>query len=219
MTLSEYIAKVRQAAARVVHHAAGVSLAERRIKRWHKAYDAATPGTPAAKRDRAKVIFWKAHELRAEDFLRNWKVILKRRRKAKAKWLRAHPPLTPEGFALWRGVAVAPWMVGEAPGPDGKTVNWLQLSVDHGWSGVVTSGVRTATHSVELCEAMCGATSCPGRCAGATSNHNCSNGCAYPEGAIDVGDYYKFGAIQREIGSPLRNELPVDPVHYSVSGH
>jgi hypothetical protein len=80
----------------------------------------------------------------------------------------------------------------------------------------VTSGYRTPEYSTSLCIAMCGAPSCPGRCAGASSNHS---GKVYPAGAVDVTDYTRFGQIQPQIGSPLRNDLPIDPVHYSVSGH
>lgn len=107
---------------------------------------------------------------------------------------------------------VAEWMV-----------PWLDKSRAAGWGGVVVSGVRTAAHSQSLCCTICHAcapyTTCPGRCAGYYSNHNMEPNQGYPHGAIDVSDYWNFAAIQSRIGSPLRNDLPLDRVHFSVSGH
>jgi hypothetical protein len=122
-------------------------------------------------------------------------------------------------WGTWRGFTVAAWMVGEAKGPDGKVVNWLQKSVEHGWGGGLYSGGRTPEHSEELCLAMCGAPSCSGTCAGRSSNHSGCDG-SYPGwGAIDVQEYEAFGRIQKEIGSPLQNRLPNDRPHYSVTGN
>lgn len=146
------------------------------------------------------------------------KLIAQRHRiRRKVRYLKRHrqPPLQ-GGAAEWRGVQVAPWMVGLAPGPDGEMVNWLQRSVAHGWDGRVVSGYRSPEYSRSLCRSMCGADSCPGRCAGTASNHV---GLTYPNGAIDVyPDYVRFTQIQRDIGSPLRNNLPNDRNHFSVSG-
>jgi hypothetical protein len=135
----------------------------------------------------------------------------------KLRYHHNHPPT--KGFATFDGRSVAPWMVGLAPGPDGKRVNWLQKSRDAGWDGGVVSGVRTPEYSESLCWAMCGAPSCSGTCAGRSSNHNCTGNCPYPTGAIDVSDYIRFAQIQIAIGSPLRNRLPNDRVHFSVSGN
>lgn len=103
---------------------------------------------------------------------------------------------------------------------DGKTVAawmipWIEKSRAAGWQGTIVSGYRTPEYSTSLCMNMCGAPSCPGRCAGASSNHS---GSVYPAGAIDVSYYWQFKSIQYQIGSPLRNNLPADPVHFSVSG-
>jgi hypothetical protein len=117
------------------------------------------------------------------------------------------PPPNPDGYAIFDGKTVPEWMV-----------TWLQKSRSAGWRGVVVSGVRTAAHSISLCMGMCGAPSCPGTCAGAASNHNMEPNEGYPAGALDVSDYANFEAIQFRIGSPLRNFLPNDPVHFSVSG-
>lgn len=113
----------------------------------------------------------------------------------------------PDGddLADWEGTTIAAWMF-----------PWLEKSRAAGWTGTVVSGYRTPAYSTSLCMNMCGAPSCPGRCAGASSNHS---GKVYPAGAVDVSDYARFESIQWQIGSPLRNDLPLDPVHFSVSGH
>ena len=137
----------------------------------------------------------------------------------KRKWLEDHadPQPNADGTADWRGMKVVAWMVGAAPGRDGKKVNWLQKSVERGWDGRLSSAYRSPEYSESLCRNMCGAPSCPGRCAGRASNHS---GSAYPGGAIDVyPEYAQFEAIQKQIGSPLQNQLDDrDPVHFSVSG-
>lgn len=115
---------------------------------------------------------------------------------------------TAKGFAQFEGRTVAKWMV-----------PWLEKSRRAGWQGSITSGVRTPEYSEHLCEAMCGAPSCPGRCAGRSSNHNMLPSQGHPYGALDVSDYANFEAIQKRIGSPLCNRLDArDPVHFSVSG-
>lgn len=124
-----------------------------------------------------------------------------------------------DGWSQWRGFKVAAWMVGEATGPDGSRTNWLQLSVERGWSGGLYSGGRTPEYSESLCLNICGAPSCPGICAGRSSEHSGKDGSPPGWGALDVQDYERFGRIQREIGSPLRNDLPADKPHYSTTGH
>jgi hypothetical protein len=109
------------------------------------------------------------------------------------------------GLIYWSGKPVAAWI-----GP------WLVKSVAHGWDGYVMSGYRTPAYSISLCFGICGAPSCPGRCAGASSGHSQK---VYPGGCIDVTDYFNFADIQREIGSPLRNDLPADRPHFSTTGH
>lgn len=128
-----------------------------------------------------------------------------------------HPPMDRDGISEWHGVLVPSWLVGEAKGPDGKVVHWLDKIVAHGWGGSIASGVRTAAHSEELCFQICGAPSCSGTCAGRSSNHVVEGPTDW--GALDVSEYVAFGRICREIGCPLRNDLPADPVHYSPSGH
>jgi hypothetical protein len=112
------------------------------------------------------------------------------------------------GFGTFDGKTVAAWMV-----------PILQKSRAHGWRGTVTSGVRTPAYSEHLCFAMCGHPTCPGRCAGRSSNHNMLASQGKPHGALDVTFYEDFGRIQHQIGSPLVNHLGSrDPVHFSVSG-
>lgn len=112
------------------------------------------------------------------------------------------------GFGTFDGRTAPNWMI-----------PWLEKSRANGWRGTVVSGVRTPAYSEQLCYAMCGAPFCSGRCAGRASNHNMEPYQGYPHGALDVSDYYNFGAIQKRIGSPLKNALGAkDPVHFSVSG-
>jgi hypothetical protein len=100
-------------------------------------------------------------------------------------------------------------------------VPYLNYARSRGWRGGVNSGWRDPNYSRQLCIQMCGAPSCPGRCAGTASNH-VGNSCA--NFAIDVSDYYTFGNIMRTM--PLRagmrrifNALGArDPVHFSPSG-
>lgn len=125
--------------------------------------------------------------------------------RGKARHDRKDPDPDGDGLATFDGKTVAAWMI-----------PWLEKSRKAGWDGTITSGYRDPAYSESLCMNMCGKPFCPGLCAGKTSNHS---GKSYPAGAIDVTDYSNFERIQFEIGSPLRNDLPLDPVHFSVSGH
>lgn len=127
-----------------------------------------------------------------------------------------HPPEDKDGVSDWRGHQVAAWMVGERTGPDGSRTNWLQKSVEHGWDGAVNSGWRSPAESEGLCFTLCSKPSCPGKCGGQSSNHSQVGPPNW--GAIDVQDHVRFGEIQHEIGSPLKNALPNDLFHYSFTG-
>jgi hypothetical protein len=94
--------------------------------------------------------------------------------------------------------------------------HWLQRARAAGWTGTLVSGFRTPEHSRELCMQMCGAPTCPGRCAGVTSNHTHTGA---PGPAVDVSEFGLFESVSARIGSPYKNALPVDPVHFSLSGH
>jgi len=110
---------------------------------------------------------------------------------------------------------------------DGKpvakcAVPYLNYARAHGWRGGLNSGWRDPLYSQKLCYIMCGAPSCPGKCAGTSSNH-VGNTCS--RFAIDVSDYYTFGKIMASM--PLKPGMPRlhnylgsrDPVHYSPSGN
>lgn len=117
-------------------------------------------------------------------------------------------PRTGKGYATYDGKTVPAW-----------TVKYLNQARERGWRGRVVSGVRTEAYSIHLCYNICGRSSCPGKCGGASSNHNMEPDGRYPDGALDVSDYARFGQIMRDIGAPLRNVLGAqDPVHFSPSG-
>lgn len=112
-----------------------------------------------------------------------------------------------KGVSWYDGRQVASWMV-----------PYLVWARKHGWQGRLVSGWRDPNYSQRLCYAMCGRPSCPGRCAGLSSNHV---GSSPPHGAVDVSSYGHFGQLMRQCPySPrLVNRLGSrDPVHYSVSG-
>ena len=111
------------------------------------------------------------------------------------------------GVTKYDGVPVAAWMV-----------PYLQWARANGWKGRLVSGWRDPQYSRSLCMRMCGAPSCPGRCAGTSSNHV---GSAKPNGAVDVSDYVTFERVMARC--PYRPQLvnrldARDPVHFSVSG-
>jgi peptidoglycan hydrolase-like protein with peptidoglycan-binding domain len=111
------------------------------------------------------------------------------------------------GVATFDGKPVAAWLK-----------PYLVWARNNGWQGTLNSGWRDPAYSEQLCRNMCGAPSCPGRCAGRTSNHA---GSVKPAGAVDVSDYARFGALMRRCPLQPRifNALGArDPVHFSVTG-
>lgn len=132
-------------------------------------------------------------EKRRTDHRAAWRVELRRARAS--------------GVATFDGVPVA--LVG---------VPHLEWAREHGWQGVLVSGWRSPEHSDDLCHQMCGAPSCPGKCAGRASNHS---GKTMDRFALDVSDYQRFGRLMATCPhSPrLSNALGQrDPVHFSPSG-
>lgn len=98
-------------------------------------------------------------------------------------------------------------------------VPFLLYARAHGWNGRLVSGWRDPIHSRNLCIAMCGAPSCPGKCAGLSSNHV---GSTRERFAIDVSDFTTFRRIITGHvidGVSIFNDLPIDPVHFSPNGH
>jgi hypothetical protein len=112
------------------------------------------------------------------------------------------------GVTTFDGVPVAAWMT-----------RYLQWARAHGgWRGALVSGFRDPAYSESLCYRMCGKPSCPGLCAGRTSNHS---GKELPHGAVDVTDYVRFGVAMRQCPYTPRifNNLPRDLVHFSATGN
>lgn len=127
--------------------------------------------------------------------------------------------------------------IGGFPSPTGTTVidghpvvKWIAVQVlaarKHGWTGKVRSGWRSDAEQAQACIEVCGnPQGCPGKCAKpGTSNHR---GKTFPGGAVDVDDPAGFAAAlvrARAAGDlgpypMIRNALPQDPVHFSLTGH
>lgn len=103
-----------------------------------------------------------------------------------------------------------------------QVVAWIAVELHRAraagrWHGVVVSGYRTPEYSESLCYRMCGRPSCPGRCAGRSTNH-AKRGPG--QGAVDVTDFWTLEAECRRLGLRIHNSLPrTDPVHFSASGN
>jgi lysozyme len=139
-------------------------------------------------------------------------IVRRRRQKRRETAIRNEIPSF-KGAVLYDGKPVPAW-----------TVKYLDMARNYKgpggpWRGLVVSGIRTPQRSVELCFEICGAPSCPGRCAGLSSNHNATPPVTDCEGALDVSDFTRFGQIMAAERAPLRNALGArDPVHFSCSG-
>lgn len=141
---------------------------------------------------------------------------IRRHIKKKIAWLKAHkdpgPVPTLETFDAHQ---VPGWIVEQVLKPARSSGTW---------KGTVISGYRSPAYSESLCRSICGAPSCPGRCAGRSSNHAAppsGKGVAY-EGAIDVTDAPGLQRWCRAHGNPLHGNgemLPLDTPHFSRSGH
>lgn len=93
----------------------------------------------------------------------------------------------------------------------------LRQAQKDGVNFTVESGCRTTAESIAACQNICGADSCPGTCAGASSNHN---GCTGGKGAVDIGaGCEELRSWLARHGNPLRNALPADTCHFSRDGH
>ena len=128
------------------------------------------------------------------------------RRREQRKAAKASAMVRP-GVALFDGKPVAAWLK-----------PYLDWARKNGWQGTLNSGWRDPVYSEKLCQRICGAPSCPGRCAGRTSNHA---GSIKPAGAVDVSDYARFGQLMARcpLQPRIHNALGAqDPVHFSVSG-
>jgi hypothetical protein len=133
----------------------------------------------------------------------------KKRRRVRRRWVarnRTRAFLKP-GVGSFDGIAVAKCAI--------PVLTWCR---QHGWRGRLVSGYRTPAYSESLCRRMCGRPTCPGRCAGRSTNH----AYATPERfAMDVSDYIKFAEVVRNcpVRPHVHNSLPNDRVHFSPSGN
>jgi hypothetical protein len=135
------------------------------------------------------------------------RALRRRRAQKKASKASAASAAPRAGVATFDGRTVAAWMQ-----------PYLVWARQNGWKGTLTSGWRDPAYSEHLCLNMCGRPSCPGKCAGRTSNHA---GSVKPAGAVDVSDYVTFGRLMAQCPytPKLQNKLGAkDPVHFSVSG-
>jgi hypothetical protein len=131
-----------------------------------------------------------------------------RRAKQKARWAQQHAAATVSpGVTKFDGVPVAK-----------VAVPILQWCRQHGWHGRLVSGYRTPAYSESLCYRMCGRPSCPGKCAGRSTNHS---GNTPQRFAVDVSDYGSFRSVVARcpVRPRIYNDLPIDPVHFSPNGH
>jgi hypothetical protein len=106
---------------------------------------------------------------------------------------------------------------------DGKPVAKCAIPIlkwcrANGWNGVLVSGWRSPVYSEGLCRRMCGRPSCPGKCAGRSTNHVGNSPARF---AMDVSDYIKFGHVVARcpVKPKVHNALPRDLVHFSPSGN
>jgi hypothetical protein len=170
------------------------------LRFYRRRREAATDWLRRARGRATKKRVVRAHRREAQKWLRKIRhrrrVLAVRKRKG-----RTH------GVAWYDGKQVAAWMV--------PYLDWARA---HGWRGHLVSGWRDPVYSQRLCYAMCGRPSCPGRCAGLSSNHV---GSVKPRGAVDVSDYGTFASLMRRCPYSPRifNALGArDPVHFSASG-
>ena len=136
-----------------------------------------------------------------------WQLALGARRRLAQRRHFAASQRPRDGLASYDGHQVAAWMVPQ--------LDWAR---SHGWPGYVNSGYRTPAFSRSLCIARCGAPSCPGTCAGATSRHSQYG---FGEGAVDLSEPDAFESALRGCPSLPRliNRLPYDRPHHSAQGN
>jgi hypothetical protein len=204
-------AKLKRAQARRKHFD---QVADREHKKWVKAKKEkrrqnAARAKRRARRASRKAAWW---DEQADDLRDGYKKAVKRREGVKRRIAARKQQQSPGGFTT----PDKPWNSLNRP-VCGWFVPILDEARQRGWRGYVVSGVRTPEYSVQLCRNICGSDSCPGLCAGRSSNHNATS-CEKPQGAIDVTDYYTLSSVLRQMGNPIFNDLPIDRVHFSATG-
>lgn len=176
---------------------------------WKREYEKALKahGEKDDRTQRALVQFRQSRRL-------GWRIdktqrLLRKRARQKIQWLKKHPPpLDPDGDGL---ITIDGKQVAAEVGKE-----LLRIRAAGRWHGYVVSGYRTPAYSQQLCYRICGRPSCPGLCAGTSSNHTRKGG---RNGAADLTDYLTFAYECRRLGSWLENHLPRDLVHFSDSGN
>lgn len=136
-------------------------------------------------------------------------VLGRKRRRRRRRWVaRNHvTAVATSGVGRFDGKPVAKCAV--------PLLTWAR---QNGWDGQLVSGWRDPKYSQSLCYNMCGRPSCPGRCAGMSSNHVGSSPSRF---AMDVSDYNNFGRViaRCPLQPKVHNSLGArDPVHFSPSG-
>jgi hypothetical protein len=133
-------------------------------------------------------------------------------RRKLAIWNNAHKPEPDPDPTTGVYVPDRPWNPYTRPVCAGF-VPIIDRAWEKGWRGTLNSGWRDPAYSEQLCRNMCGAPTCPGRCAGRLSRHS---QCPWQNGAIDVSDPAKFDAVTPELFNALG---AADPWHMSTTGH
>lgn len=150
------------------------------------------------------------------DQVKNRRAILKRAKAKNAATQKAFEEAKKRGDHddLGNGVVIPdrPWNPNRKPVCVGF-VAIIDRAWARGWRGILNSGWRSPAESTGLCIGICGAPVCPGTCAGTGSRHA---RCPWTDGAIDVGDQYKFDAVTPELYNALGAR---DPWHMSTTGH
>ena len=207
--------KIKKARQRLARAALGLELADRRIKHHSHVMAVAKAHNDTATYDRAHhhKRKWQKRQTKLRDRHIFLQTLLDRRQAKKAKLLKqlAHAAEIRPGVVEFDGKPCAEWIAKILAAARAAGV----------WGGYLLSGVRTSAESVGLCEAMCQAPSCPGRCGGTASNHNCDD-CEDGEGAADVTDPAGLQRYCREHGIALRGNgevLPSDVNHFSRAGN
>lgn len=232
MSLEEINRRIKRARHKLARAVLGLETAHRRVKHHRKMRDHYQsivddqPGSGIAtaaerKRDRAASLLhkWQKRQTKLRDRHIYIQLVLDKRARKKHKWLVAHKDDFPpgEGGGEWvefDGHELPKWMA---------EIN--QEARDAGyWNGYAFSGRRSKEYSQELCENMCGAPTCPGKCAGIYTNHAGPPtwmGVKY-EGAEDVSDPEGLIRFCRAKNKPLRGAgevLPDDRPHCSHEGN
>lgn len=219
--LKHLASRIRAALSAVAGYQAIIDLCDRRIHAWKGRLAVEEEHgleLEAEERARRKLSYWRIRRTKAERLQKHWRDLVRKRRGQKKQWLKNHPDHFPKGdggdWVVFDGHELPRWMAVV-----------LQKARDSGvWKGVVYSGRRTKQYSEELCEGICGAPSCPGRCAGTTSNHvgpPTFTGREW-EGAADVTDPYGLRHYCETHDEPLVGGgavLPADINHFSHEGN